>query len=54
LLARRANPELRIAIKADKLTSYEDVNAVIQTLQKQKVNKFNLITTGRSASSDKE
>lgn len=54
LIARKANPKLRIAIKADKLTSYEDVNNVIQTLQKQKVNKFNLITSGRGADAEDE
>jgi biopolymer transport protein ExbD len=49
LFARQSNPKLRIAVKADKEASYEDVNEVIAQLQERKVNKFNLITSGRAA-----
>lgn len=52
LFARQSNPNLRIAIKADKEASYEDVNEVIAQLQERKVNKFNLITSGRAASAE--
>ena len=54
LAARQSNPELRIAIKADASTDYEKVNKVIQTLQEQKVNKFNLITSARGSGEAKE
>ncbi|MCZ2101015.1 MAG: biopolymer transporter ExbD [Chitinophagales bacterium] len=43
--SRYANPELRIAIKGDKSTSYKSFDLLIQTLQRCKVNKFNIITT---------
>jgi biopolymer transport protein ExbD len=52
LFARQSNPNLRIAIKCDKETSYEAVNEVIAQLQEKKVNKFNLITSGRSAAQE--
>jgi biopolymer transport protein ExbD len=42
--ARHANPKYRIAIKGDGQANYPVVKRVIQTLQEQKVNKFNLIT----------
>ncbi|HEY5916324.1 MAG TPA: biopolymer transporter ExbD [Chryseolinea sp.] len=41
---RHANPKFRIAIKGDGQANYPIVKQVIQTLQEQKVNKFNLIT----------
>ena len=41
---RHANPKFRIAIKGDGQANYPVVKQVIQTLQDQKVNKFNLIT----------
>jgi len=41
---RHANPRFRIAIKGDGQANYPIVKQVIQTLQDQKVNKFNLIT----------
>ncbi len=43
--SRYANPELRIAIKGDKSTSYKSFDMLIQALQRCKVNKFNIITT---------
>lgn len=43
--ARLSNPKLRIAIKGDKDVDYNVVSNVIATLQAQKINKFNLITT---------
>ncbi len=47
--SRYANPELRIAIKGDKSTSYKSFDLLIQTLQRCKVNKFNIITTEKRA-----
>jgi len=41
---RHANPKFRIAIKGDGQANYPVVKQVINTLQTQKVNKFNLIT----------
>jgi len=35
---------LRIAIKGDKATNYPTIKRIIQTLQDQNINKFNLIT----------
>ena len=49
LMSRRANPKLRIAIKADKTTEYRSFDKLIVALQNRKVNKFNLITSARSA-----
>jgi biopolymer transport protein ExbD len=45
LRARLSNPNLRIAIKADEKTPYPAIRQVINTLKKQKANRFNLITT---------
>lgn len=39
------NPDLKIALKADRSTPYVKVNNVISTLQEMKQNRFNLITT---------
>ncbi len=44
-LARLSNPKCRIAIKGDKETDISVIQQVIETLQKQNINKFNLITT---------
>jgi len=49
LFSRQANNNLRIAIKADKTTEYRSFDKLIQALQNRKVNKFNLITSARSA-----
>jgi biopolymer transport protein ExbD len=43
-MGRRTNPKFRVAIKGDRDTDYTVVKRVIQTLQDNKVNKFNLIT----------
>lgn len=43
--ARVANPKIRIAVKGDKQSDYEVIEKVIATLQEQKINKFNLITS---------
>lgn len=45
--ARVSNPNLRIAIRADKEADYEAVDKVIQTLRERKINRFNLITTAK-------
>jgi biopolymer transport protein ExbD len=41
---RLANPQFRIAVKGDREANYKTVKRVIQILQDNKVNKFNLIT----------
>lgn len=45
LNARLTNPGLRIAIKADQDTPYPAVRQIVNTLKKQRANRFNLITT---------
>ena len=49
MMSRRSNPNLRIAIKADKTTEYRSFDKLIDALQNKKVNKFNLITSARTA-----
>jgi len=44
LQGRYANPKYRIAIKGDGKSKYPVVKQVIQTMQDNKVNKFNLVT----------
>ena len=44
LQGRYANPKYRIAIKGDGKSKYPIVKQVIQTMQDNKVNKFNLVT----------
>jgi biopolymer transport protein ExbD len=43
--ARQVNPKIKIAVKGDMDVDYKVINRVISTLQKQNINKFNLITT---------
>ena len=45
LSARLYNPEYRILIKADKFTPYPAVRTVVETLKKQRANRFNLVTS---------
>ena len=49
LFSRQENNNLRIAIKGDKKTEYRYFDKLIDALQNRKVNKFNLITTAKSA-----
>jgi biopolymer transport protein ExbD len=49
LFSRQENNNLRIAIKGDKTTEYRHFDKLIQALQNRKVNKFNLITSARTA-----
>jgi len=49
LFSRQENHNLRIAIKADKTTEYRNFDKLIRALQNRKVNKFNLITSARTA-----
>jgi len=49
LFSRQENNKLRIAIKGDKTTEYRHFDRLIQALQNRKVNKFNLITSAKSA-----
>jgi biopolymer transport protein ExbD len=44
------NKELKIAIKGDSKEEYPTIAKIIKTLQKQKVNKFGLITSLKTAS----
>lgn len=44
MYARITNPKARIAIKGDRNTAYPVIRRVINTLQDQKINRFNLIT----------
>jgi biopolymer transport protein ExbD len=46
--ARVANSKLRIAVKGDRSTNYLAAKQVIGTLQDQKINRFNLITSAKS------
>lgn len=47
IMARTINPELRIAIKADKASEYGRIDDVIETLRKTNSNRFNLITSAK-------
>jgi biopolymer transport protein ExbD len=49
LFSRQENNNLRIAIKGDKATEYRHFDRLIDALQNRKVNKFNLITSAKSA-----
>src|SRR6187431_1667654 len=49
LFSRQENNALRIAIKGDKTTEYRYFDKLIQALQNRKVNKFNLITSAKTA-----
>lgn len=49
LFGRQANNNIRIAIKGDKATEYRHFNRLINALQNRKVNKFNLITSAKTA-----
>ncbi len=49
LFSRKENNNLRIAIKCDKTTEYKAFDKLIEALQNRKVNKFNLITSARTA-----
>ncbi|WP_080053836.1 ExbD/TolR family protein [Spirosoma aerolatum] len=42
--ARKANNDLRIALKGDNLAKFPEFKNVLATLQAQNINKFNLIT----------
>ena len=44
--ARKANPQLRIAIKGDNASKFPVFKDVIANLQSQNINRFNLITSG--------
>lgn len=44
-IAKQVNPDLKIAIKADKQTSYKVVKSVMGTLQDLRENRYNLITS---------
>jgi len=44
-LSRKINPNLRIAIKADKVTPFPKIKTVMSTLQDLRENRYNLITS---------
>ena len=48
VIGRSINPNLRIAVKADKGASYDAVDRVIETLRKTNSNRFNLITAAKN------
>jgi len=48
--ARKINPKLRLAIKADQQTPYKVIKGVMSTLQKIKENRYNLITSLKEVS----
>ncbi len=50
VVASLNNAEMRIAIKGDSKEEYPTISVLIKTLQKQKVNKFDLITSLKSVS----
>ena len=43
--ARKVNPDLKIAIKADRTTPYPKIKNVLNTLLDLKENRYNLVTT---------
>lgn len=47
IMARTLNPNLRIAVKADKSAEYGRIDDVIETLRKTNSNRFNLITSAK-------
>ncbi len=49
LFSRQVNNNLRIAIKADKTTEYKAFAAIIDALQNRKVNRFNIVTSAKTA-----
>ena len=48
--ARKINPKLRLAIKADQQTPYKVIKGVMTTLQDIKENRYNLITSLKEVS----
>lgn len=48
--ARKVNRELRLAIKADSNTPYKVIKSVMNTLQKNNENRYNLITSLKQVS----
>jgi biopolymer transport protein ExbD len=47
--ARKANNQLRIALKGDNLSKFPAFKDVLSNLQSQNINKFNLITGSEQA-----
>jgi biopolymer transport protein ExbD len=52
--AREINPELIVAIKADAKTPYAKVKSVMNALQDLSINRYNLITSLKTASADEQ
>jgi hypothetical protein len=50
--ARDANPDIKIAIKADAKTSYKTVKAMMNELQDMSENRYQLITNLQTASEE--
>ena len=50
--ARKQNPNLKIAIKADQVTPYPMIKNVMSSLQEIRENRYNLITSLKIVSSD--
>ena len=52
--AREANPDLRIAIKADQNTPYSVIKKVMSSLQDLRENRYNLITSLKTTAEEKK
>ncbi len=50
--ARKANPDLKIAIKADATTPYDQIKLVMNNLQDIKENRYNLLTSLKEGSAE--
>ncbi len=50
--ARKANPDLKIAIKADATTPYDKIKLVMNNLQDIKENRYNLLTSLKEGSAE--
>ena len=52
--ARKNNPDLKIAIKADQSTPYDKIKNVMSSLQDIKENRYNLLTSLKSLPAEEE
>ncbi len=50
--ARKANPDLKVAIKADATTPYDKIKLVMNNLQDIKENRYNLLTSLKEGSAE--
>ena len=52
--ARKANRDLKIAIKADQATPYDKIKNVMSSLQDIKENRYNLLTSLKTLPAEEE